>query len=315
MDVLLIGGSGFVGSAVARRLHAAGARVTVPTRRRERAKHLLVLPTVEVVDADVHDDGTLTRLVAGRDAVINLVGILKGGEGNPYGKGFARAHVELPGRIAHAAVAAGVPRLIHMSALQAAAEAPSGYLRSKAAGEAAVRACEPGLAVTVFRPSVIFGQGDSFLTLFAGLLKRVPLVPLACPDALFQPVWVEDVAAAFAAALLHPESAGRAYDLGGPNRYTLRQLVDYAGTVSGHRRPILGLPPALSYLQALAMEWLPGGPMTRDNVRSMRLPSVCPDGSAFPFDIRPRALEAVAPDYLGPQAPGSFDTWRARAGR
>lgn len=315
MDILLIGGSGFVGSAVARRLHAAGARVTVPTRRRERAKHLLVLPTVEVVEADVHDDGTLSRLLAGRDAVINLVGILKGGEGSPYGKGFARAHVDLPGRIARAALAAGVPRMVQMSALRAAADAPSGYLRSKAAGEAAVRSCAPGLGVTILRPSVIFGRGDSFLTLFARLLRMAPVVPLACPDALFQPVWVEDVAAAAVASLAHPESAGDAYDLGGPKRYALRQLVDYAGSIAGHRRPILGLPPALSYLQALAMEWLPGGPMTRDNVRSMSLPSTCPDGSTFPFGIRPRALEAVAPDYLGPAPPGSFDTLRTRAGR
>lgn len=314
MDVLLVGGSGFVGSAVARRLHAAGVRVTVPTRRRERAKHLLVLPTIDVVEADVHDDGTLVRLMRGRDAVINLVGVLRGGEGLPYGKGFARAHVDLPGRIARAAAATGVRRLVHMSALRAAEDAPSGYLRSKAAGERAVLAAAPGLAVTIFRPSVIFGSGDSFLTLFAGLLKLAPLVPLACPDARFQPVWVEDVAAAFAAALRHPESSGHAFDLGGPRQYSLRELVDYAGRVSGHRRPILGLPLPLSRFQALVMEWVPGGPMTRDNVRSMQVPSVCPEGTAFPFGIAPAALEAVAPGYLGLPGAG-FDAFRTRARR
>lgn len=313
MDVLLVGGSGFVGSAVARRLQRAGARVTVPTRRRERAKHLLVLPAAEVVEADVHDDATLARLVRGRDAVVNLVGILKGGEGRPYGKGFARAHVELPGRIARAAAVAGVPRLLHMSALRAAGDAPSGYLRSKAAGEEAVGVIG-GPAVTIFRPSVIFGAGDSFLTLFAGLLRLAPAVPLACPEARFQPVWVEDVAAAFVAALSGPASTGHAYDLGGPREYSLRELVDYAGRVSGHRRAVLGLPLPIAHLQAFVMEWVPGGPMTRDNVRSMQVPNVCPAGTEFPFGIVPTSLEAVAPGYLGAAVSG-FDAFRTRAGR
>jgi uncharacterized protein YbjT (DUF2867 family) len=178
-NILVIGGTGFLGSAVvrelARRTASADSCFTLPTRRRERAKHLIVLPTVRVVDADVHDPATLARLMEGQDAVINLVGILKGGEGQPYGKGFARAHVELPSKIAAAAKAAGVSRVLHVSALKAAADAPSGYLRSKAAGEAALR--EAGLDLTIFRPSVIFGRGDSFLTLFAKLAKIAPLFP------------------------------------------------------------------------------------------------------------------------------------------
>lgn len=293
--VLLIGGHGFVGSQVAAALASRGLRLTVAARRRERAKHLVLLPTLEAIEADVHDDATLERLCAGHDAVINLVGILKGGNGNPYGAGFAKAHVELPGRVARAARVAGVKRMLHVSALKAASDGPSGYLRSKAAGEAAVRAEFPG--ATVFRPSVIFGQGDSFLTMFAGLLKIAPFVPLASPDALFQPVWVGNVAEVMVEALLRPESEGRTYELCGPRVYTLRQLVEYTGEASGHRRAVVGLSPGLSWLQAFAMEMV-GGPMTRDNLASMSVANTCEEGCALPFGVAPAALEDVAPGYL-----------------
>jgi uncharacterized protein YbjT (DUF2867 family) len=299
-SVLLVGGSGFLGSHVARRLAARGLRVCVPTRRRERAKHLTLLPTAEVVEADVHDDGVLARLCEGQDAVVNLVGMLKGGagktNGQPYGPGFARAHVELPGRVARAVWAAGIPRLAHISALKATAAAPSAYLRSKAAGEAVVRAVFPD--ATIFRPSVIFGAGDSFLTMFAGLLKIAPIMPLASPEAQFQPVWVGNVADAIVEALLRGEAAGQAYDLCGPKVYTLRQLIEYTGEVTGQRRPVLGLSPGLSYIQAFALELL-GGPMTRDNLRSMSVPNVCEDGCVLPFGLAPAALESVVPTYLG----------------
>ncbi|WP_126443755.1 complex I NDUFA9 subunit family protein [Sulfuricystis multivorans] len=285
---LLIGGTGFLGSALACRLGRADFALTLPTRRRERVKHLTVLPAANVVEADVHDEETLARLMAGQDLVVNLVGILKGD--------FQRAHVELPGKIARAAAVAHVSRLIHISALGATADAPSEYLRSKAAGEAAVKAFFP--QATIFQPSVIFGRGDSFLTLFAGLLAIAPLVPLACPQARFTPVWVEDVVSSIVASLDYPESQGQTYPLCGPRIYTLRELVAYTGWLSGHPRPIIGLPLALSYLQALIMEWLPNGPMTRDNVRSMQVPNVCPEGSTLPFGLTATPLEAVAPDYL-----------------
>lgn len=286
-QALLIGGTGFLGSALACRLTSADFSLTLPTRRRERVKHLTVLPTASVVEADVHDEATLSRLMAGQELVVNLVGILKGD--------FQRAHVELPGKVARAAAAAGVPRMIHISALAAAPDAPSQYLRSKAAGEAAVKAAYP--QATIFQPSVIFGRGDSFLTLFAGLLKIAPFVPLACPEARFQPVWVEDVVSAIVASLARPESKGQTYQLCGPRVYTLRELVAYTGWLSGHPRPIIGLPRALSYLQALLMEFV-GGLMTRDNVRSMQTPNVCSAGCTLPFGLPATALEAVAPGYL-----------------
>ena len=299
-NLLIIGGTGFLGTAIvgelARRVASADFCLTLPTRRRDRARHLLVLPTATVVEADVHDPATLARLMVGQDAVISLVGILKGGEGEPYGKGFARAHVELPQKIAAAAKAAGVRRVLHVSALKAAADAPSGYLRSKAAGEAVLR--DAGLDLTLFRPSVIFGPGDSFLTLFARLAKIAPFFPLAGAEARFQPVWVGDVAAAVADSLLRAESIGAAYDLCGPKQYSLRELVSYAAEVSGHPRAVVGLPESIAWLQAWAMEFIPNGPMTRDNIRSMRVASVCDSGCALPFGRIATPLELVAPTYL-----------------
>jgi len=295
--VLVVGGTGFIGTAVVRRLVAEGVCVTVPTRRLAHAQHLLVLPTVEIVRADVHEDGAAARLVRGHDAVVNLVGILHSRPGSPWGLDFARAHVELPRAIARACDGAGVARLLHVSALKASRDAPSAYLRSKAAGEEAIG--EGRIAPTILRPSVVFGPGDSFLNLFAGLARRLPLLPLACPQARFQPVWVGDVAAVIAEALARPESAGQTYELCGPAAYSLRELVRMAAALSGHPRPVIGLPDALSRVQAALLERLPGQLMTRDNLASMRVDSVCA-GCALPFGRTPASIEAIAATWLAP---------------
>ena len=319
-NILVVGGGGFVGRHVVAALAARGAAVTVPSRRRERAKGLLLLPTVEVVECDVNEPEVLGRLAAGRDLVVNLVGVLHSRRGGPQGRGpsnygpdFARAHVELPQAVLAACRAAGVRRLLHMSALGASPDAPSEYLRSKGVGERAVLAAED-LEVTVFRPSVIFGPDDAFLNLFATLAKWLPVVLLACPEARFQPVYVGDVVRAVLASLEDRASSGKAYDLCGPKVYTLRELVHYACLVGGHRRIVLGLSERLSYLQAWMMEFLPGPTlMSRDNVRSMQVPSVC-DCEA-PFGIAPQALEALAPTWLTPSMPRgrySMLRWKAR---
>ncbi len=319
--MVVIGGSGFVGAEVVARLAAQNRNVLVPTRRREQARHLILLPTVDVIEADVHDPAVLRQLIEGQDAVINLVGVLHGDQGIPYGRAFARAHVELPGKIVAACKQTGVTRVLHMSALGAAADAPSMYLRSKADGEAVVLG-ETGLQASVFRPSVIFGPGDQFLNLFAALQKWFPVIPLAGADALFQPVCVDDVANAIVAAIDLAEAVGQTIELAGPRVYTLRELVALAGQYSGHRRLIIGLPAGLGRLQARVMEWLPGPTlMSRDNVDSMRVPNVAshpPDPAlarALGFSA-PLQLEQVAPEYLSEQAHhGRFDHYRRGAGR
>ena len=292
-NFLVVGGSGFVGRHLVAALAARGARVTVPTRRRDRAKHLILLPTVDVVEADVRDPKVLAALAAGRDAVVNLAGIL-------HGPGFTAAHVELAQAVVNACRAAGVRRLLHMSALGSDAAAPSEYLRSKAIGEQAVLAADD-LAATVFRPSVIFGPEDRFLNLFAQLTALLPVLALGSPEARFQPVYVGDVVQAMLAALEDRDAFGKRFDLCGPHECTLRQLLEYVCAIAGRKRLIIGLPDKLSYLQAWTMELLPVKLLTRDNYYSMQVPSVC--DCAFPFGIEPVALEATAPAWLAPSGP------------
>ncbi len=302
-QIVVLGGTGFVGSHLVHRLSAAGYRVKVLTRRREDGKHLFLLPNVQVEECDVFFDSAFSRAIRGSHAVINLIGILHESRCNT----FERMHAELPRRVAQACRNEGVPRLLHMSALQAAQDAPSAYLRSKALGEAAVwEAAGDAVGVTMFRPSVIFGRGDSFLNLFALLAKWMPLIVLAKPEARFQPVFVEDVAEAFVRSLSTPETVGQAYALCGPKVYTLRELVRKVLEVLHLRRPIVGLNDRLSYLQAAMMELLPIKLMTRDNVRSMEVPSVC--DCTFPevFGFQPATLESVVGTYL------ADDTTRAR---
>jgi len=307
-SVLVIGGSGFIGRHVVRQLAARGLQVRVPTRRRDRAKQLILLPTVDVVQADVHDDKTLHQLVASCDALVNLVGILHGN--------FERAHVDLPRRIVAACDKHGVRRLVHVSALKASADAPSAYLRSKSEGENVIRLARARIDATIFRPSVVFGQEDRFLNLFATLARRLPVLALASPHARFQPLYVNDLARAIALSLDDTRTFGQAYELCGPRVYTLRELVDYVMRTLGVSRPVIGLGPALSMLQATVLEHLPGRLMTRDNLLSMQVDNVCE--GAFPalFGIQPTALESIAPMYIGGVTPRSRYRWfRYRARR
>jgi uncharacterized protein YbjT (DUF2867 family) len=305
--ILVVGGAGFIGRHVVNLLAARGIRATVPTRRRERAKHLILLPTVEVVEADVNAPGVLERLAAQCDAVINLAGVLHSrpagahsAGGRRFGQDFFEAHVELPQHIVSACRAAGIKRLLHMSALGASREAPSEYLRSKGAGEEVVLAADD-LAVTVLRPSVVFGPEDRFLNLFAQLAAVTPVLAVACSEARFQPVYVGDVAQAYERALNERDAVGRSYDLCGPREYSLRQLVQYVCRLQGRRRLVIGLGDRLSWLQALILEKLPGHLITRDNVLSMRVPNI--SRVALPFGIVPTALEAVVPLYMAHAAP------------
>lgn len=316
-NVVVFGGSGFIGSHLLALLAQDGIPALVPTRHADRVRHLTTLPGVDVVEANIHDDLTLRKLLEGRTAAINLVGILHGSRAHPYGPEFRHAHVDLPRRIVEACQLAGVPRYLHMSALGASVDGPSMYSRSKADGELAARS-RPEVAATIFRPSVVFGPGDHFLTMFAKLQRRLPVVPLAGASVAFQPVYVGDVATAFLHALRDPHSAHQVYELGGPNIYTLAELVRLAGRYAGCERPIIELPPALARLQARIFELLPGEPiLTRDNLDSMKVDNVLDpavqDLTAASLGIKLTPLEAVAPHYLAPSEP--FDRLRARAGR
>jgi len=309
-QVVVLGGSGFVGRYLVGRLAAAGHRIVVPTRRREAARHLILLPTVDVVDANIHETPTLSRLVAAADVVVNLIGLL-----NESGRAtFVRAHVDLARNVVAACRATGVDRLVHMSALGSDPAGPSQYLRTK--GEAEAIVAGSGLAWTIFRPSVIFGREDAFLNLFARLMRVLPVMALAAPNARFQPVFVGDVAHCLMQAIDDDRTLHARYDLCGPSVYTLRELVQYVGRVTGAERPIVPLGPALSRLQATALECLPGKLMSRDNLASMQKDNVC--GCPFPavFGIAPTPLESVAPEYLAPEARHSaFDGFRASGGR
>jgi NADH dehydrogenase len=308
-NVCIFGGSGFVGGHLANFLTAQDISLRIPTRQRERAKALLVLPTADVVQANIYDDAVLDRLVSGMDVVINLVGIIDGD--------FNSAHVELPRKIVAACQRNGVARLLHMSALNAGPGQPSAYLRTKGEGERIV--LSSGLNATVFRPSVIFGPGDRSLTLFARL-GALPILPLGSPDAKFQPVFVEDVVRAFAGSLDAPHTIGHSYDLCGPKCYSLRQLVEYAAHAAGHNPAIIGLNGGLSYLQALMLEFLPGKLMTRDNYYSMKVDNICdcdgPSNLTNVWGIQPVAMEEAAPRYLAHRMPRErYDDFRQRAGR
>lgn len=308
--VLILGGSGFVGAHVCEKLVAHEWHLTVLTRRMSNANNLQTLPNVTVLEVDVHDEAALARELAGHDAVVNLVAILQGDQAE-----FDRVHLELPQKLGRACKASGVKKLVHLSALGAHAEkwqdAPSMYLRSKGAGEAAlIEAAGTGLnaafELTLLRPSVIFGAEDKFLNVFAELQRVFPVLPLAGAHARFQPVWVEDVAAAVVSCLerggLDPAStAPRIIELFGPEVFELQDLVHLAGQLTGHERPVLDLPEWAGRLQARLMELAPGTPkMSRDNLDSMRVDNVA-SGTLPGLDslgIKASALGPIAHEYL-----------------
>ena len=298
LRIAVLGGTGFVGRSLCARLVEAGHEVFVLTRRRERHRDFLVLPTAQVIEADVYHPAALKSAFHGLDAVINLVGILN--ESGRNGKGFERAHAELPARVVQACRQASVPRLLHMGALHAGADAPSHYLRSKACGAQTVHEADGAeLHVTSFHPSVIFGPYDSFTNRFAALLRRIPLVfPLACPNARMQPVYVEDVVQAFVGSLERYETFGQRYNLCGPEVFTLQEIVTYLASVLGLKRRILPLGDGLSRLQAAVMQFAPGKPFTPDNYRSLQVASICEGPFPAVFGVTPARFAAIVPSYL-----------------
>jgi uncharacterized protein YbjT (DUF2867 family) len=300
--ICLLGGTGFVGKHLAHRLAKAGWQIRIPTRQRERHRELLLFPQVEMVSADVYDQEQLNAQLAGCEAVVNLVGILN--ETGKEGTGFRRAHVEFPKKIVAACQANNIKRLLHLSALNAdAKQGTSHYLRTKGEAENLIHATDD-LHVTSFRPSVIFGEDDSFSNLFAIFLRLPsPIFMLPSGYAKFAPVWVEDVVDAMMQTLDNPEHYGQHYNLCGPNVYTLKEIVAYIAKLLGVKRYIIPLG-KISHLVGVIM---PKKIYSVDNYLSSLTDSVCGDNNHFPqFGIKPHAIETVMPKYFTPSTPREF---------
>ena len=310
--VTLLGGSGFVGSQLTSRLAEKFDHVVVLTRRAQRVRALRTMPNVQALEVNVHDAAALKAALNGSDTVINLVGILNEGS-NRSESSFDSAHNTLTGKVLTACAAGGVRRYLHMSALKADAEKGSSeYLRSKGRAEQLVRNNELGVHWTIFQPSIIFGEHDAFFNRFAGLLRSLPIFPLAVPDAMMAPVHVGDVCDVMIASIDDPAAAGATIQLCGPEDYTLRELVQYTADTVGMSRIIIGLPDWAARLQARVMEFVPGKPFTRDNYLSLQTPSVCSEDCPR----QPTSLDAVVPRYLGAKDwTGQLEKKRAAARR
>jgi uncharacterized protein YbjT (DUF2867 family) len=331
MKIIVLGGSGFIGRHVCEKLIAAGHSITVPSRNVSQCKHLQMLPGLDLLPCDVHNAAQLAAAVAGHDVLVNLVAVLHGSE-----QRFEQVHVQLPRNIVAACKAAAAsgttPRIVHVSALGAALDAPSMYQRSKARGEAVVTSS--GLDFAILRPSVVFGAEDKLLNLFASLQKLAPIVPLAGADTQFQPVWVEDVAQAIVLLVTDGSYSNNScsrnislaynpktpkneavqkaiYEACGPQVLTLRDLFAIAGQCVGAKRPILPLPMPLARVQAWVMEHLPGEPlMSRDNLQSMKVANVASGHypSLAALGITASSVQAIAPTYLA--AHSTLDAYR-----
>jgi uncharacterized protein YbjT (DUF2867 family) len=298
LSICILGGTGFLGTRLAARLLKDNHRVTVLSRDRELHKHLLVLPGLALENCDVYDEAQLSERLRGKDVVVNLIGILN--ERWFGGAGFRRAHTELTRTLLLAARSANVGRLLQVSALGASLDAPSYYLRSKGEAEKAIREHAGALDWTIFQPSVMFGPGDTFLNRFARLLASAPgALPLARPNARFQPVFVDDVVDALLRCLRGGASSRQTYQLGGPQIYTLREVVRLVAKITGQRRWIVGLPNVLGRLEAAACDFVPGRPFSSDNYRSLKIDSVCTEDGFERLKLKPHSMAASARQYVG----------------
>src|SRR5258706_6853023 len=297
-SIVVLGGTGFLGTRLVARLIKDGRRVTVLSRDREQHKHLLVLPGLTLENCDVYAEAQLSEHFRGKDVVINLIGILN--ERGFSGSGLRPAPTDRPRGGPQASRSGGVARILQVSALKAAVDAPSHYLRSKGDAEQLIRESSAALDWTIFQPSVMFGPGDSFLNRFAGLLAISPKVfPLAKPNARFQPVFVDDVIEALLRCLHGGASSRQTYELGGPQVYSLREIVGLVAKLTGRRRWIIGLPDPLARMQALIMDFVPGRPFSSDNYRSLTIDSVSNEDGFAKLGIKPQSMVASARQYLG----------------
>ena len=298
-NICVLGGTGFVGRQIVEQLAVRGHRVKVLSRHRERNRDLLVLPTVQIVSADIHIGQVLKEQFENQDVVINLVGIL-----NVIGKNnFEKVHTDLATKVGEACTLKQVPRLLHMSALKANANnAPSKYLRTKGQAENIVHTIKD-VKVTSFQPSVIFGPHDSFFNRFAKLLAMPPRFmpfPLACANAKFAPIYVRDVADAFINSIDDKETFGKRFTLCGPKEYSLLELVKFTNQICGTRRRIIPLGNGMSKLMATFLGMIPfNKPMTLDNYLSTTVDSICDGDIPNLSPENAASIETIVPQYLG----------------
>ncbi|MDC1311187.1 complex I NDUFA9 subunit family protein [Burkholderiales bacterium] len=289
--VLILGGAGFIGGYLASALSKSGYHVRVPTRNRERAKsQLIILPNVEVIQTDVSNIENLDNLFRGIDVVINCIGILHERQENE----FTKFHATLVNRIVTSCNSQKIKHFIHLSALKASTAGPSAYLRSKAEGEDIIcKTLNNEVTRNIIRPSVVFGAGDSFLTMFAELANWFPLIPLAKPKAKFQPVFVGDLVQVVMNCIDRTKKQ-TIIDLCGPKQYELIELVRYAASFGRFDSKVIPLPDWASYAQARAFEFLRLKLITTDNLSSMSVDNTCD----MPVDSSRKTIESIAPSYL-----------------
>ncbi len=303
--VSVFGGSGFIGRYVVRHLAEAGATVEVVTRNPRRAGFLRpagVVGQVVPVWYSPHDEASIAKALNNTDIAINLVGILAESRKDS----FNAIHAELPGKIARLAAAEGIGQMVQISAIGADPGSNSAYARSKAAGESAVHDAMP--KATILRPSIVFGPEDEFFNRFASMARFSPALPLiGGGKTRFQPVYVGDVADAVMAALARPDAAGGIFELGGPQVYTFRGLLEYMLSVTGQKAALVPLPFPVATLQGAVLENLPGKLLTRDQVTSLKSDNVVADDARTLSDlgIEATALEMIVPTYLSRFRSGS----------
>ncbi|MFC7476001.1 complex I NDUFA9 subunit family protein [Dankookia sp. GCM10030260] len=293
----VFGGTGFIGRYVVQRLASLDYVVRIATSHPSAGGFLQTQGRVgQIVPlaASLTEPGAVARAVAGADLVVNLVGILH--ERKPGD--FQRLQAEGAGTVARIAAEAGVERLVQVSAIGADLESPSQYGRTKAAGEAAVRAAFPG--AVILRPSIVFGPEDQFFNRFAGMARLLPFMPVVAGATRFQPVYVGDVADAVVAAATRDDVAGQTYELGGPRVISFRELLRFILDTTGHRRPMVDMPDGLVRLQARLSEYLPNPPLTRDQLVMLQKDNVVAAGmpGLAALGISPKSVEAVVPGYL-----------------
>ena len=317
LTIGLQGGSGFLGSFLANLLVQRGHSIRISTRKENNSRRLWVLPNTKIEEVDMNRQEQIDRFLEGCDCVVNLIGILN--ERKDNGQGFTYAHVELVKRLIQSCKTNGIGHLVQISALGADTLSDSYYLSSKGQAEKLIQAEKsPKFSTSVIRPSVIFGPNDDFTNRFARLLKLARgLLPLACPHSRLQPIYVGDVSKAIIALIENESYSGKSYDVGGPDIFTLRQIVEYISEIIGCNARIVPLNNLFSFFQAQILEFVPGKPFSKDNLRTLKNDSVCELSNALgQLRVNATSMNHVLPSYLGGNSIRTrYSQYRNLAGR